>query len=92
MHEASEQKALNLEKRYETLKSHAEGKLDEANIEIARVRAGYEKEINGVKLKLSRAEIQIGSLERALKGKEMENEELTKICDGLVQQMESLTS
>jgi hypothetical protein len=61
-----------------------------ANVEIARVRANYEKEIATLKTKLSRCEVNVSSLERTLAGKELENQELTKICDGLVQQMESL--
>lgn len=59
-------------------------------MEIARARASYEKEIAALKTKLSRTEINISSLERALAGKDLENQELTKICDGLVQQMEGL--
>ena len=80
------------ERRYESLKSHAESKLDEANIEIARVRSTFEKEISTLKTKLSRSEVNVASLERSLAGKELENQELTKICDGLVLQMESLNN
>jgi chromosome segregation ATPase len=92
LQESAEEKAATLERRYEALKSHAESKLDSANVEIAKVRATYEKEIAALKTKYSRCEIQIQSLERTLAGKELENQELTKICDGLVQQMESLST
>ncbi len=90
LQEASEEKAQALERRYDTLKAHAESKLDSANVEIARVRATFEKESAAQKTKISRFELQIASLERNLAGKEEENRELTKICDGLVQQMEAL--
>jgi transforming acidic coiled-coil-containing protein 3 len=79
-----------MDKRYESLKAHAEAKLDNANIEIAKARAAYEKEIAALKTKISRFELNIASLETSLATKEHENQELTKICDGLVQQMETL--
>lgn len=77
-----------LESRYETLKTHAQAKLDEANVEIAKTRSSYEKEISALKTKLQRCELSLNSIERSLALKEEENRELTRICDGLVQQME----
>lgn len=77
-----------LESRYESLKVHAQAKLDEANVEIAKTRSNYEKEISTLKTKLQRCELTMNSLERSLALKEEENKELTGICDGLVQQME----
>eukprot|EP00842_Homolaphlyctis_polyrhiza_P005241 jgi/Hompol1/5718/HPOL_002035-RA len=74
--------------RFDLLRKHAESKLEEANIEIARVRAGYEKELTALRAKLSRVEVQMQALDRNLQAKVQENAELTKICDGLVQQME----
>ncbi|KAJ3045191.1 hypothetical protein HDV00_011061 [Rhizophlyctis rosea] len=77
-----------LEKRYETLKDHAEQKLESANVEIARVRTTYEKEISALKAKLSRSEVAIKTLERTVESKNEENAELAKICDGLVAQLD----
>jgi len=57
-------------------------------VEIARVRASHEKETTAIKAKLNRAELQVSTLERTLQSKEKENEELTKICDGLLAQVE----
>ncbi|KAJ3051960.1 Transforming acidic coiled-coil-containing protein 3 [Rhizophlyctis rosea] len=73
-----------LEKRYETLKDHAEQKLESANVEIARVRQGYEKEISALKAKLSRSEVQIKTLERTVESKNVENAELAKVWDVLL--------
>lgn len=86
--ESNLEKIRILESRYESLKVHAQAKLDEANIEIAKTRSNYEKEISTLKTKLQRCELTMNSLERSLALKEEENKELTGICDGLVQQME----
>ncbi|KAI8924210.1 transforming acidic coiled-coil-containing protein-domain containing protein [Entophlyctis helioformis] len=78
--------------RFDSLREHAEAKLDEANVEIARVRASYEKELSALRAKLSRVEIQMQSLELNLQAKTQENVELTKICDDLVSQMERMAA
>jgi chromosome segregation ATPase len=84
------EKYENLSCRYENLKNHAQEKLDEANVEIAKTRNNYEKEITTLRLKLQRSELGLKNLERSLQLKEEENKELTGICDGLVMQMESM--
>ncbi|KAJ3060153.1 Transforming acidic coiled-coil-containing protein 3, partial [Podochytrium sp. JEL0797] len=83
--EALEQVKAGVE-RFDALKGYAEEKLESANIEIARVRAGYEKEIAALKVKLSRTELHMSSLERTVETKAQENAELTKICDDLLMQ------
>ncbi|KAJ3408933.1 Transforming acidic coiled-coil-containing protein 3 [Chytriomyces hyalinus] len=80
-----------IEDRYEVLKAHAEEKLQEANIEIARVRAGLEKEIAALRVKISRSELHVASLEKTVESKVAENAELTKICDDLLMQIENAT-
>ncbi|KAJ3357529.1 NUAK SNF1-like kinase 1, partial [Entophlyctis luteolus] len=72
--------------QFENLKSHAEHKLESANVEIARVRNGFEKEIASLKVKVTRAELHISSLEKTVETKTQENMELTKICDDLLMQ------
>lgn len=89
-HDTSLEKINILTSRYETLKNHAQEKLDEANVEIAKTRSNYEKEISALRTKLQRCELQVKNLERCLQLKEEENKELTGICDGLVLQMESM--
>ncbi|KAI8835791.1 transforming acidic coiled-coil-containing protein-domain containing protein [Chytriomyces cf. hyalinus JEL632] len=80
-----------MEDRYQVLKAHAEEKLQEANIEIARVRAGLEKEIASLRVKISRSELHMASLEKNVESKAAENAELTKICDDLLMQIENAT-
>ncbi|KAJ3235648.1 Transforming acidic coiled-coil-containing protein 3 [Chytriomyces hyalinus] len=80
-----------MEDRYQVLKAHAEEKLQEANIEIARVRAGLEKEIASLRVKISRSELHVASLEKNVESKAAENAELTKICDDLLMQIENAT-
>jgi transforming acidic coiled-coil-containing protein 3 len=75
--------------RFTQLKAHAEGKLNEANIEIAKVRHANETETAGIKAKLLRAEMKVGTLERSMQDKIKENAELSRICDDLVQQIEA---
>ncbi|KAI8612379.1 transforming acidic coiled-coil-containing protein-domain containing protein [Chytriomyces sp. MP71] len=75
--------------RYEMLKAHAEDKLESANVEIARVRAGLEKEITALRIKVSRAELHVASLVKSMESKTAENAELTKICDDLLLQIEN---
>ncbi|KAJ3257065.1 Transforming acidic coiled-coil-containing protein 3 [Chytriomyces hyalinus] len=75
-----------MEDRYQVLKAHAEEKLQEANIEIARVRGGLEKEIASLRVKISRSELHVASLEKNVESKAAENAELTKICDDLLMQ------
>jgi predicted RNase H-like nuclease (RuvC/YqgF family) len=70
-------------KRFEALVKHAESKLEEANVEIARVRSAFEKELVQAKSKTSRLEIQNNTLQQSLENKIKENQELMKICDGL---------
>ncbi|KAJ3334155.1 hypothetical protein HDU76_008617 [Blyttiomyces sp. JEL0837] len=77
------------EERFNGLRAHAEEKLEHANIEIARVRAAFEKEIAALKVKISRADLHISSLEKTIETKTQENQELTKICDDLLMQIEN---
>ena len=74
--------------RYDLLKSHAEEKMEQANVEIAKVRSSYEKDLGTLKAKLAKAEVQVGTLERTVAAKSQENIELTKICDELLAQIE----
>lgn len=72
------------EQRYQTLKIHAEEKLDKANEEIAQVRAKATGESVALNASLRKEQMKVESLERALEQKNQEMEELTKICDELI--------
>uniref|UniRef100_A0A3Q4GDJ1 Transforming acidic coiled-coil-containing protein C-terminal domain-containing protein n=1 Tax=Neolamprologus brichardi TaxID=32507 RepID=A0A3Q4GDJ1_NEOBR len=75
------------EQRYQTLKLHAEEKLDKANEEIAQVRAKASAENMAMTASLRKEQMKNESLEQALQQKNQEIEELTKICDELIAKM-----
>ncbi|XP_061641985.1 transforming acidic coiled-coil-containing protein 1 isoform X2 [Phyllopteryx taeniolatus] len=72
------------EQRYQTLKVHAEEKLDRANEEIAQVRSKGNAEGVALNASLRKEQMKVDSLERAVLQKNQEIEELTKICDELI--------
>ncbi|KAK1154176.1 hypothetical protein AOXY_G28973 [Acipenser oxyrinchus oxyrinchus] len=72
------------EQRYQTLKIHAEEKLDKANEDIAQVRLKSNSEAAAFHASLRKEQMKVDSLERALQQKNQEIEELTKICDELI--------
>ncbi|CAK6958232.1 transforming acidic coiled-coil-containing protein 1 [Scomber scombrus] len=75
------------EQRYQTLKVHAEEKLDKANEDIAQVRAKANSEGVALNASLRKEQMKVESLERAVLQKNQEIEELTKICDELIAKM-----
>ncbi|XP_068994484.1 transforming acidic coiled-coil-containing protein 1-like isoform X2 [Embiotoca jacksoni] len=75
------------EQRYQTLKVHAEEKLDKANEEIAQVRSKASSENMALTASLRKEQMKNESLEQALQQKNQEMEELTKICDELIAKM-----
>ncbi|XP_077570861.1 transforming acidic coiled-coil-containing protein 1-like isoform X1 [Stigmatopora nigra] len=75
------------EQRYQTLKVHAEEKLDKANEEIAQVRTKASSESLALNAGLRKEQMKNESLEQALLQKNQEIEELTKICDELIAKM-----
>ncbi|XP_061585068.1 transforming acidic coiled-coil-containing protein 1-like isoform X2 [Cololabis saira] len=75
------------EQRYQTLKLHAEEKLDKANEEIAQVRSKASAENTALTASLRKEQMKNESLEQALQHKNQEIEELTKICDELIAKM-----
>uniref|UniRef100_A0A672IGQ4 Transforming acidic coiled-coil-containing protein C-terminal domain-containing protein n=1 Tax=Salarias fasciatus TaxID=181472 RepID=A0A672IGQ4_SALFA len=76
------------EKRYQTLKAHAEEKISQANKEIAEVRASYKAEVSANQAQLRREQLKAQSLENSLDQKEKEVEELTKLCDELISKVQ----
>ncbi|XP_051941295.1 transforming acidic coiled-coil-containing protein 3 [Hippocampus zosterae] len=72
------------EKRYQTLKAHAEEKISQANEEIAEVRSKNKAEMSALQVQLRREQMKVHSLEKNLEQKVKEAEELTKLCDELI--------
>ena len=80
---------LNAQKKYEMIKSHAEERLEGANQELQKLKSGYDGEIGLLKVKLSKHESKIKSLESVIEMKSKENQELMDICDDLIQKMDN---
>jgi len=72
------------EHKYDLLKSHAEDKLEEANKELDNISKSQDAEIAKLVARLRKAEMQTSSLERECERKSQENQELTNICDELI--------
>ncbi|XP_061699761.1 transforming acidic coiled-coil-containing protein 3 [Syngnathoides biaculeatus] len=77
------------EKRYQTLKAHAEEKIGQANEEIADVRAKNKAEVSALQVQLRREQLKVHSLEKNLAQKVKEAEELTKLCDELISNVQN---
>ncbi|XP_047993910.1 transforming acidic coiled-coil-containing protein 3-like [Leguminivora glycinivorella] len=69
---------------YEMLKQHATSKLNHANQELEKINKAHESEILKFNAMLKRKEVHITSLEESLAQKTKANEELTAICDELI--------
>ncbi|CAN9502127.1 unnamed protein product [Ophioblennius macclurei] len=76
------------EKRYQTLKAHAEEKIGQANSEIAEVRSAFKAEGSALQAQLRREQLKTQSLEKSLDQKVKEVEELTKLCDELISKVQ----
>ncbi|XP_056151508.1 transforming acidic coiled-coil-containing protein 3 [Lampris incognitus] len=72
------------EQRYETLKAHAEEKIDRANEEIAEVRSRLKTEVSALQAQLRREQLKVQSLQKNLDQKVKEAEELSNLCDELI--------
>ncbi|CAM4852878.1 unnamed protein product [Rotaria socialis] len=77
--------------KYSVLKQHAQEKLNEANVEIERLRRVNTSEVEGIQTQLRYSQLRVQSLEQELKSvkqeleqKKKENIELTNICDELL--------
>ncbi|KAM9777465.1 transforming acidic coiled-coil-containing protein 3 [Neosynchiropus ocellatus] len=76
------------EQRYQALKAHAEEKISHANNEIAEVCSKFKAEVSALQVQLRREQMKVQSLERSLEMKEKEGEELTKLCDELIKNVQ----
>ncbi|CAH2044646.1 unnamed protein product, partial [Iphiclides podalirius] len=79
-----EESLLKMQKNYELLKQHATTKLNHANQELERLNRAHEAEVLKLNAMIKRKELHITSLEETLAQKTKANEELTAICDELI--------
>ncbi|XP_054167354.1 transforming acidic coiled-coil-containing protein 2-like [Oppia nitens] len=75
---------------YDMLKSKAEQKIEQANIMIESARKDCESELIAVKAQLKRSEMKINGLQSQLDQKTKENDELTKMVDELIANVEKI--
>lgn len=76
------------DQRYQALKAHAEEKISKANEEIADVRAKNKAEVSVLQAQMRREQLKVQSLEKNLDQKVKEAEELTKLCDDLINKVQ----
>lgn len=69
---------------YEQLKQHATAQLNNANQELEKMNKAHESEVLKLNAMIKRKELHITSLEETLIQKTKANEELTAICDELI--------
>ncbi|XP_030032938.2 uncharacterized protein LOC115449302 [Manduca sexta] len=79
-----EENVSKMQKNYELLKQHATSKLNHANDELQKINRSHEAEVLKLNAMIKRKELHITSLEETLAQKTKANEELTAICDELI--------
>ncbi|XP_059047958.1 uncharacterized protein LOC131843344 [Achroia grisella] len=79
-----EENLIKMQNNYELLKQHATSKLNHANQELEKMNRAHEAEVLKLNAMIKRKELHITSLEETLTQKTKANEELTAICDELI--------
>uniref|UniRef100_A0A2A4JUQ1 Transforming acidic coiled-coil-containing protein C-terminal domain-containing protein n=1 Tax=Heliothis virescens TaxID=7102 RepID=A0A2A4JUQ1_HELVI len=79
-----EENLMKMQNNYELLKQHATSKLNHANQELEKMNKTHEAEVLKLNAMIKRKELHITSLEESLAQKTKANEELTAICDELI--------
>merc|ERR1719495_746313 len=75
------------EDKYEKLKVQAEEKIDNANQVIAKVKKQQEIDIAGLQASLKLAQAKVKSLELEIQQKNLDNAQLTQLCDDLIEKV-----
>lgn len=78
-----------MQNNYELLKQHATSKLNHANEELQKINRAHEAEVLKMNAMIKRKELHITSLEETVSQKTKANEELTAICDELINKVSS---
>ncbi|XP_050354289.1 MATH and LRR domain-containing protein PFE0570w-like [Nymphalis io] len=79
-----EDNLFKMQNNYELLKQHATSKLNHANQELEKFNRAHESEVLKLNAMIKRKDLHITSLEESLTQKTKANEELTAICDELI--------
>merc|ERR1711997_773245 len=72
------EKLKKSEDRFELLKSHAEGKLNDANRALEQIQRSKSAEVSKLQAMMRKAEMRVSTLERTIDQKTRENKELTE--------------
>lgn len=73
------------ENRLETIQAHANQQLENAHLEVERSKQVHEQEMARLRAMLRKTELKVISLQESLEQKIKENQELTTICDDLIE-------
>lgn len=73
------------EKQLESIQVHASKQLENANVEVERSKQIHEQEMTRLRALLRKTELKVISLQESLEQKIKENQELTTICDDLIE-------
>ncbi|KAI3635373.1 hypothetical protein MIR68_006939 [Amoeboaphelidium protococcarum] len=73
----------------EAVKSHAEGKINEANMELERIKQDFESEKIALLTQITRSGAQIGSLQKELDQKVSEKQQISLICNEFITKLKS---
>ncbi|XP_076067270.1 uncharacterized protein LOC143040296 isoform X7 [Oratosquilla oratoria] len=84
-----ETKLQKQEQKMMELQKHAEERIQQANEEYEQLRRSSEQEITKMSALLKKAEMKIISLQEGVDRKSRENQELTQLCDDLINKMGS---
>ncbi|KAJ3440256.1 transforming acidic coiled-coil protein [Anaeramoeba flamelloides] len=92
------QKEIKLsENRFEKLKSYAQQKIEEANVEVVKIKKhlksindGYKTDTLKLSTRLNKANNKVQTLRQELETKEKENQELMNICDDLMKKFDGV--
>ncbi|KAJ3433698.1 transforming acidic coiled-coil protein isoform k [Anaeramoeba flamelloides] len=92
------QKEIKLsESRFEKLKSYAQQKIEEANVDVVKIKKhlksindGYKTETLKLSTRLNKANNKVQTLRQELETKEKENLELMNICDDLMKKFDEV--
>lgn len=84
-----EDNLTKMQNNYDLLKQHATSKLNHANEELQKINRTHEAEVLKLNAMIKRKELHITSLEETVSQKTKANEELTAICDELINKVSS---
>lgn len=83
---SDQQESLRIkEKQLDTVQTHAAKQLENAHKEVQRSQTTHEQELTRLRALLRKTELKVISLQESLDQKIKENQELTTICDDLIE-------